>query len=101
MHDIPILHDVRLAFQAIDAVAFGFFHGAEAFEVGVADDFGAHEAAREVVEKKKSGRGTRTVFKSLLSLLRPSRFAESIFQAQTLGRALVPVLRSEEMVSID
>jgi hypothetical protein len=47
VHDVTVLHDVRLGFRAVDAVAFGFLYGAEAIEVGVADDLAAHEAAGE------------------------------------------------------
>src|SRR5207248_7731890 len=48
VHDIPVLHDVRLAFQSIHPMAFRLLHGAEAFEIVVADNFAADEAAGEV-----------------------------------------------------
>src|SRR5436309_937070 len=48
MEDIAVLDDVGFAFQAIDAVALGFLHGADAAEVVVADDLAADEAACQV-----------------------------------------------------
>src|SRR5205823_7526 len=40
--------DVRLPFQAVDAVRFGFFHGADTVKVLVTDHFAAHETPGQV-----------------------------------------------------
>src|SRR5262249_2524368 len=48
VHDVAVLHLVRLALQPINAVALRFLHRPDAVEVLVTDHLGAHEAARQV-----------------------------------------------------
>src|SRR3974390_1680639 len=48
MHDIPILDDIGLAFQAINAVRLRLLHRADAAEIVKANDLGPDKAARQV-----------------------------------------------------
>ena len=48
MYDIPVLHHIRLALQPVNAMALGFLHGTQAFEIRVADHLAADETSGKV-----------------------------------------------------
>jgi hypothetical protein len=48
VHDVAVLHDVRLSFQPVDAVVLGLLHRADFLEVVVANHFRADEALGEI-----------------------------------------------------
>src|SRR5262245_51543657 len=47
VHDVAILDDVDLAFQAIDALGLGLFHRADSLELFKGNDLGADETLGE------------------------------------------------------